>query len=63
MTAIVYYILPNEVYMNYPGSEESKESGPRRPGFDIPPGSGCFAVEWVKSEIRISKSEANPKFE
>ena len=27
------------------------------------PGRGCFTVEPVKSEIRISKSETNSKFE
>jgi len=29
----------------------------------VTPGRGCFTVERVKSEIRISKSETNLKFE
>ncbi len=29
----------------------------------VTPGRGCFTVEQVKYEIRISKSETNPKFE
>jgi hypothetical protein len=29
----------------------------------VTPVRGYFAVEWIKHEIRISKSETNPKFE